>query len=192
MDQRNHFENGSVIWNLRSTTKYDAIREVIHDTPVFRSIDGFNITGFEEKVIARERLQSTGFGHGVAVAHGRIEDVDGAYIALGVSPDGIDFDAVDGKPVHLLFVVATHPGMPMDYLRILSTLVGLVRNEGFRTDLLGCACREDVEHKLRTAFNLMMAKVSGEGGNLTAGNVGSTKGQMASQTGGSSQDFALA
>jgi len=186
VDQRNHFESGSVIWNLQNTGKYDAIREVIRNTPVFRSLERFDIGTFEEKVLARERLQSTGFGHGVAVAHGRTDDVDGAHIALGVSRDGIEFDSVDGKPVHLLFVVATNPAMPMDYLRILSTLVGLVRNEGFRNDLMSCACREDIEQKLCDAFASVLSGMTGEPTDRGAAAA------VTSQQNGRRQDFALA
>lgn len=168
MDQRKYFEDGSVIWNLQSSAKHDAIREVIYNTPVFRSVQGLDIQGFEDKVFAREELQSTGFGHGVAVAHGRTDEVDGPHIALGVSREGIEFNSVDGKPVHLLFVVATHPAMPMDYLQILSTLVSLVRNEVFRNELLGCACREDVELKLCDAFQGMMTRARDEQRNAGA------------------------
>lgn len=162
MDQSIFFSSGSVIWNLESTNKFDAIREVINGTPVFRSVSGLNLVSLANAVIARENLQSTGFGHGVAIAHGRIQEIDDPRIALGISRDGIEFGSVDGLPVHLLFVVATHPGMPMDYLRILSSLVSLVRNDLFRTELLGCACTEDIEQMMCGAFRSAILGVEGK------------------------------
>ncbi len=153
------FASGSVVWNLQSTDKFDAIREVIHHTPVFRTVEGLDLGRLEETVIARENLQSTGFGHGVAIAHGRTRDIDGPRIALGVSRKGIEFHSIDGKLVHLLFVVATHPSMPMDYLQILASLVSLVRNDMFRSELLGCSCSDDVEQKLRRAFHTAMLQL---------------------------------
>ena len=151
-----HFDHGSVIWELKSTDKYDAIREIIHSAPVFAEHETLESGEFAEIVIERERLQSTGFGHGVAVAHGRTEQVSEPAIALGISHDGIDFDAYDNRPVHLLFVVANHPDQQVDYLNILSTLVAMVRNELFRREILTCAHADAVQEKLCTVFSRLV------------------------------------
>jgi PTS system nitrogen regulatory IIA component len=146
------FDAGSVVFDLTSANKYDAIREVIRRAPVFDEADGLDAARFADRVIEREKLQSTGFGHGVAVAHGRTPDVRESRIALGVSRDGIPFDSVDGRPVHLLFIVANHPDHQMDYLRILSSVVAVVRNDRFRRELLSCDEAEDVRKRLADAF----------------------------------------
>ena len=78
-------------------------------------------------MIARERLQSTGFGHGVAVAHGRAAGVERVLIALGLSRAGIPYDSPDGEPVRLLFVIASPLQVSLDYLQALSTLVRCLR-----------------------------------------------------------------
>jgi nitrogen PTS system EIIA component len=156
MNGNNHsvafFNPGSVIWDLKSTNKYDAIREIIHTAPVFTEHETLDLHGFSQIVVARERLQSTGFGHGVAVAHGRTDQVDEPTIALGISHRGIDYDAYDGEPVHLLFIVANHPDHQMDYLRILSTLVMMVRDELFRQEILDCSHADAVQRKLCQVF----------------------------------------
>ncbi len=157
MDERNYFETGSVIWDLQSADKFDAIREVIRRSHVFRSIQGLDLSRFEQTVIAREKLQSTGFGHGVAIAHGRTTQVGASHIAVGFSRNGVDYGAIDGKPVHFLFVVATHPESTVDYLRILSSLVTMVRNDAFRSELRKCLCGEDAEQKLCSTFGAIMA-----------------------------------
>lgn len=151
-----YFDPGSVIWELRSTDKYDAIRELIHSAPVFTEHESLELDEFTKIVIEREKLQSTGFGHGVAVAHGRTRQVDEPTVALGISHEGIDFESYDGQPVHLLFIVANHPEHQMNYLHILSTLVAMVRNELFRRELLTCAHAEAAQKKLCSMFaNLM-------------------------------------
>lgn len=147
------FAPGSVIWDLHSTNNLDAIRETIYRTTVFHSIDGLNIDAFAEAVVARELEQSTGFGHGIAIAHGRTRQVETSEIALGVSRDGIEFHAFDELPVHLLFVVASHPERQIDYLRILSSLATMARNELFRRELLSCLCQEEAQQKVFTAFS---------------------------------------
>lgn len=147
------FPPGSVVWDLKVDNKFEAIRETIHRTTTFRSIPGLDLDAFTTAVIKREREQSTGFGHGIAIAHGRTPQVPTSEIALGVSREGLDFQAFDGQPVHLLFIVASHPDRQIDYLRILSSLATMARNELFRQELLQCLCREEVEEKVCNAFN---------------------------------------
>lgn len=149
---RSFFPPGSVVWDLAGTNKYRALSDIIHHTTTFRSIPGLDLDAFTREVINREREQSTGFGRGIAIAHGRTSQVSTSEIALGVSREGIDYQAFDGKPVHLLFVVASHPERQIDYLRILSSLATLARNELFRQDLLACLCQEEVERKVCNAF----------------------------------------
>lgn len=148
-----YFDPGSVIWELDSDDKYDAIREVIYRASVFTEHESLELDAFAQTVIEREKLQSTGFGHGVAVAHGRTERVSEPTIALGISHEGIDFEAVDRRPVHLLFIVANHPEHQMTYLQILSTLVMMVRDEPFRGEILTCAHAEEVQEKLCAVFS---------------------------------------
>lgn len=146
------FAPGSVVWDLGVHDKFEAIRRTIYDTTTFSSVPGLNLEEFTRAVIAREREQSTGFGRGIAIAHGRTAQVPTSEIALGVSREGLDFQAFDGRPVHLLFVVASHPERQIDYLRILSSLATLARNELFRQELLACLCREEAEKKMSSAF----------------------------------------
>lgn len=152
------FDSGSVIWDLDSSNKYDAIREIIHKAPVFRRHESLELDEFASIVIERERLQSTGFGHGVAVAHGRTRQVNEPTIALGISHAGLDYDAVDGEPVHLLFIIANHPERSMDYLQILSTLITMVRDELFRREILSCHRATDAQQKLCSVFQSLMER----------------------------------
>ncbi|TVR36043.1 MAG: PTS sugar transporter subunit IIA, partial [Spirochaetaceae bacterium] len=143
LHQPRFFDSGSLVWEIESTDKEAAIREIVFRAPIFHAVEDLDLEGFAQKVIAREQIQTTGFGHGVAVAHGRTPEVLDSAIALGISRKGIEYNAFDGRPVHLLFIVANHPEKEMDYLQILSSLVTLVRNRGFRQELLACmSCDE--------------------------------------------------
>ena len=153
-----YFDPGSVIWELKSTEKFDAIREIVSRARTFTEHPGLDPGAFVEKVVERERLQSTGLGHGVAVAHGRTDQISSPRIALGVSRSGIDFDAVDGEPVHLIFIVANHPDQEVDYLHILSTLVGMVRNEMFRREILTCNHESAIRQKLCDVFENLLKR----------------------------------
>jgi len=150
MSMHHVFDRGSVIAHLHSTDKFDALRELIRDTPVFAELG--NRDELERAVIARERLHTTGFGHGVAVAHGRATGVTRVLIALGVSRTGIPFDAPDGEPVRLLFVIASPQQVSLDYLQALSTLVRCVRHQSVRDDLLAAPDAVGLEAAIRGAF----------------------------------------
>jgi mannitol/fructose-specific phosphotransferase system IIA component (Ntr-type) len=152
-DQGSFFDAGSVVWEIESTEKFDAIREIVFRAPIFRTVDNLNLSDFADKVIDRELIQTTGFGHGVAVAHGRTAEVNQPTVALGISRKGINYDSFDGKPVHLLFIVANHPERQMDYLQILSALVTMVRNRAFRHELLECISCDELQNKLCAAFH---------------------------------------
>ncbi len=154
MEKISCFSHGTVVCDLESTEKFQAIHELLSNAPVFRDIDG--IDHLESAVVQRERVQSTGLGSGIAVAHGKCPDVAKIVIALGVSRKGIDFAAMDGDPVHLLFLVANPPGMPLEYLLALSVLVRVIKNEQFRRELLNCSDPAEIETRLDRAFQASM------------------------------------
>jgi len=144
------FDTGTVVPDLSSPDKFQAIRELIRRAPVFKEIPDRD--AFEEAVIARERLQSTGLGHGVAVTHGRTPGAARVLIALGLARGGIPFDSPDGEPVQLLFAIASPPELPLEYLRALSTLVRCVRHQSLRDALFAPGSVASIETRIRDAF----------------------------------------
>ncbi len=153
---RTCFAHGTVVCDLESTDKFGAIHELLRKAPVFRSVD--EIESLEHAVVSREKIQSTGLGRGVAVAHGRTPAVGDIVMALGISRSGIDFGSHDGQPVRFLFVVANPPGMQLEYLLALSVLVRAIRDERFRDELLECRDAEEIECRLSRAFRESMIK----------------------------------
>jgi PTS system nitrogen regulatory IIA component len=145
------FESGSVVPDLRSTDKFEALRELIRRAPVFRAIDAR--AKLEEAVISREHEQTTGLGHGVAVAHGRVQGVPRVLIALGVSRTGILYDSPDGAPVNLLFLIASPPHLSLDYLQALSTLVRCIRDREARDSLIDASSVLEIEERLHAGFS---------------------------------------
>ncbi len=124
----------SVICQLTSKDKAQAILEVIDSCSVFTSLP--DLERFKRAVLRREHIQSTGIGHGVAIAHGKILGINEVHIALGISKEGIEYGSSDGMPVHLLFVIASSPSIQMEYLGALSAILRGVRSEQIREHLL--------------------------------------------------------
>lgn len=140
----------SVICQLQATDKTKALLEVIDTCSIFQTLP--DIERFKRGVLRRERIQSTGIGHGVAIAHGKILGIDQVHIALGISSEGIEFGSEDGLPVHLLFVIASSPSIQLEYLRSLSAILRSVRSETMREHLLSLKDRlaDDHCHKFFT------------------------------------------
>jgi len=89
-----------------------------------------------EMLHQREKLGSTGIGKGVAIPHGRSTAVSSVLIAFGQSEAGINFDAIDGKPVHLFFMVIAPPNDEGNtYLPILGALVTILNEKRNRERL---------------------------------------------------------
>ncbi len=75
-----------------------------------------------DSLISRERLGSTGLGHGVAIPHGRVKNSDKTLVALLKLDHGIDYDAVDNQPVDLLFALLVPEQSTDEHLQLLSQL----------------------------------------------------------------------
>ncbi len=123
-----------VLCCVNSLDKFEAIEEVIQKCPVFTDIP--DITKFSQAVLRRERIESTGIGRGVAIAHGKMPSIDRIYVGLGLSKQGIDFQSPDGKLVHLLFVIGSSPFSQVDYLRALAAIMRFVKDVEVRRELM--------------------------------------------------------
>ncbi|MCX7029648.1 MAG: PTS sugar transporter subunit IIA [Spirochaetes bacterium] len=152
------FQYGTVVPDLSSTDKESAIRELIHRAPVFREFP--DLERLAEAVIRRERQLTTGLGHGVAVAHGRVSEAGRVLIGLGLSREGIPFNAPDDAPVHLLFVIASPPEMNLDYLQALSCLVRALREREVREALLALVETPEIERRIRQEFTLCVGRLA--------------------------------
>jgi PTS system fructose-specific IIC component/PTS system nitrogen regulatory IIA component len=84
----------------------------------------------------REAKMSTGIRQGIAIPHGKTNAVSRVSGVLGVSKKGIDYDALDGKPVYLLFMILTPELEAENHLRVLKRLAELLDNPQFYTELL--------------------------------------------------------
>lgn len=80
-----------------------------------------------DKLLKREELGTTAIGKGVAVPHCRAKGLKAPALLLGVSPEGVAFDAVDGKPSHVFFLLVSPEDNPGAGLRLLAAIAGLVR-----------------------------------------------------------------
>jgi PTS system nitrogen regulatory IIA component len=151
---------------LESESKNDAIKELIRKAPALTGI--CNRDRLEEAVIARENIQSTACGHGIAFAHGKTDQVDDIAIVLGISKKGIRFSTPDGGPVHLLFIIASPASDHRHYLMVLSSLARICYDRRFVREIVDKLSLKQIEKKLskRLQENLTIyrQKISGLNG----------------------------
>ncbi|MDR0316463.1 MAG: PTS sugar transporter subunit IIA [Treponema sp.] len=88
-----------------------------------------------EALYERETKMSTGIQKGIAIPHGKTNAVDAVRGVLGISRKGVDYDALDGEPVYLLFMIVAPQQDSEDHLRILKRLAELLENPQFYIDL---------------------------------------------------------
>lgn len=99
---------------------------------------------FIEAIRKREKIESTGIGEGIAIPHARSNSVKGLVMAFGHSEEGVDFEALDGKPVHLIFMIAAPHNVQKEYLQAVAGIARLLRIREFKQRLLESRTKVDV------------------------------------------------
>jgi PTS system nitrogen regulatory IIA component len=95
-------------------------------------------------LLERERLQSTGIGDGVAIPHTALDHAEQQASALILCPRGVEFEAIDGKKVHIVFGVVGPKRATGEHLRTLARISRLLRDDATRARMVGAASREEV------------------------------------------------
>ncbi len=142
MKLRNLIKIDQIHLNNNASSKkkaLEAISQIITD-----NYPEYNINRVFETLVERERLGSTGIGHGVALPHGRLSectDTIGIFISL---KNGIDYDAIDREPVKLLFALLIPEHSTEEHLQILAKLAEFFRASGNRQMLENATSPETV------------------------------------------------
>jgi len=100
-------------------------------------------------VFAREKLGSTGLNDGIAVPHGKTDAVKDLAIALGIAPDGIEFDSMDGKASSLFFLILAPPDKSGPHIQALAEIAKLSRSRALCKAIVHARSSQDVVDLLR-------------------------------------------
>lgn len=137
-----------VLVGVDATSKKRAFEEA---GLLFENLHGLSRALITDSLFARERLGSTGLGHGVAIPHGRIkglQEAAGAFFRLATP---VQFDAPDGRPVNLLFILLVPEQANETHLQLLSELAQMFSDAEFRKQLQAANSAEAV-HQLFAAW----------------------------------------
>jgi fructose-specific phosphotransferase system IIA component len=114
---------------LESNDKPDVLRELIQRLVDVGEIDDFNAV--LKAVQEREDKQSTGLERGIAVPHGKTAAISTMKLVIGIAPQGIDFDSLDGKPSTLFFLLLAPPNQSGPHVQALAEIAKLARSQAF-------------------------------------------------------------
>ena len=97
-----------------------------------------------QDVMNRELLGSTGLERGIAIPHAKTSAVDSMVMAIGTAPGGIDFDALDGNPSKLFFIILASPEQAASHIEVLSDIARLTKSNAMCRLLVNAADPDEV------------------------------------------------
>jgi fructose-specific phosphotransferase system IIA component len=138
-----YLKEDRVLLELKAKNKEEAIKEIASSLQGAREIT--SLDAFIKAVFEREAMATTGIGHDIAIPHARTDAVNDFIIALGRSTAGVEFGALDGRPVKLVFLMGTPRKKGLNaYLKILAHLSRLLEKESFRNSLYKASSPQEI------------------------------------------------
>ena len=140
------FDKNYIIEELKATSKRAVLAEL---SEIFsRDQKGLAPGAMVDVLLEREKLGSTGIGDGIAIPHGKLKGLDRLVISFGRSRQGIDFDAIDGKPVHIFFLLMAPESSTGQHLKALAKISRMLKDPEFRNGLLEAKSAEEIYRKI--------------------------------------------
>ena len=131
-----------IIPELRAGTKREVLEEL--SGALLNCKANLDKEALVEVLLERERLGSTGIGDGIAIPHGKVQDLDELVLSFGRSSQGIEFDSMDGRPTHLFFLLIAPENSAGIHLRALAKISRLLKSSNFRQRLLEAGTEEEL------------------------------------------------
>jgi PTS system nitrogen regulatory IIA component len=131
-----------VVADIKGVTKREILFEMVETLKKAKLID--DIEPVVEIIMEREKLGSTGIGDGVAIPHGKMKKLNTILCVAGRSKEGVDFDAVDRRPVHIFFLVLAPEDSASMHLKVLSRISKVLRDQSFKKNILKLADAHDI------------------------------------------------
>jgi PTS system nitrogen regulatory IIA component len=140
------FKKEYIIEELKAKTKRAVLAELSEIFTHYHS--DIQSEAMVEVLLDREKLGSTGIGDGIAIPHGKLKGLDSLVIAFGRSREGIDFDAIDGKPVHIFFLLMAPESSTGQHLKALAKISRMLKDQEFRSGLMSAKNTEELYRKI--------------------------------------------
>ena len=144
----------AIIAELTAKTRDGAIRELAEALVAAGAIARKNVEDIIKAVLVREAQATTGIGKGVALPHAKIKGLNKPIGTIGCSSDGIDFAALDSKPVYSVILLLSSPDNPDEHLQAMEAIFKHVQRDIFRKLLRQSQTAEAIVELIREADEL--------------------------------------
>jgi nitrogen PTS system EIIA component len=128
--------------NLQAKTKTEALAEL--SAMIIKTYPRLDQSRILDILQQREKLGSTGIGEGVAIPHGKAGELEDVVVAFGRSKTGVQFDALDGKPVHIFFLLLAPEDCAGQHLKALARISKMLKAGNFRKKLMEAKNKSDL------------------------------------------------
>ena len=131
-----------IIPMLVTKTKKEALKELVDC--VVKKESKVDSTELLRVLLEREELGSTGIGDGIAIPHGKIKKIENLIVSFGRSLDGVDFQSMDGKPTHIIFLLIAPENSAGIHLKALARISRLLKDSAFRRNIMGAVTSQEI------------------------------------------------
>jgi PTS system nitrogen regulatory IIA component len=132
----------STVVGLEGETKEDIITELVDSLEIGEVISDRDKV--LEAVLEREKIMSTGIGDGIAIPHGKSDAVIKLAAALGTQRRGVDFEALDGEPAYVFFLLVSPVNVSGPHIKALARISRLLKNDDFKKRLVAASTTEEI------------------------------------------------
>ncbi|MEA3223016.1 MAG: PTS sugar transporter subunit IIA [Thermodesulfobacteriota bacterium] len=131
----------SIVFDIKKETKKDILTALAGPIAKAYNLDLDEVVTI---LLNREKLGSTGIGEGVAIPHGKIRGLKSITASIGKSAEGLDFDALDGKPCHIFFLLMAPADFTSGHLKALARVSMMLKNSDFRNKLMKASSSKEI------------------------------------------------
>jgi nitrogen PTS system EIIA component len=135
MKLRDFIHVGAITSSLKATDRDAVLREIVESLASAGAIEAAMIEPVVDALLKRERTGTTGFGKGVAVPHAKLPGIGKLCGAVGLSAAGVDFKALDHKPVHSIFMVLSPLGQDQVHHQAMEVIFRNLNKDIYRRSL---------------------------------------------------------
>ncbi|MCX7797421.1 MAG: PTS sugar transporter subunit IIA [Melioribacter sp.] len=131
-----------IIPSMKGRTKFDLINELVD---LFKDDERVkDLEGMRQSVHEREKIMSTGVGKGFAIPHSKSNSVNDIIAAFGKVDEPVDFQALDGQPVNLIFLLVGKENLVGPHIKLLSRISRMMSRDEFRESLIKAKTADEI------------------------------------------------
>lgn len=150
-----NLNKNNILLSPKAKTRWDLISEMLDVAVKSGALSGKDEETVKKALFEREKSMSTGIGKGVAIPHCASDKIGEIIIALAICKNGIDFDSIDGLPVHIVILMIVPQKKISQHIKTLANIAKIMNDESLREKLVKAKTADTVIELVRNAEETM-------------------------------------